>query len=240
MAQELGLHRLYVPDNSFVTEAERIAFKSKLRTFALCSVNDVIESHIPGLPGVFDHVMESFLSPSNTQDWWVECIALTGEAMEPVDDYSCRILDSVLKPRHIRVGGVLNRTVRFFSAAISVRHFVSRVSSLGREGVPQSTGAGSKVSEPTHTTATAGRFETQDVFYEYMQLDAELAQWRASVPREWKPGHARYTIARTDMSCLQTAAAFFTLVILLARLFLMNACMSVINRGEGTGKPGHA
>lgn len=111
MAQELGLHRLYVPDNSFAAEAERIAFEQKLRTFALCTVNDVVNSLISGLPGVFEHVMEGLPSPSNTQDWWLERIALTGKAMEPVDDYTVRILHSVLKPRRIRGGGILNHTV---------------------------------------------------------------------------------------------------------------------------------
>jgi hypothetical protein len=36
-----------------------------------------------------------------------------------------------------------------------------------------------------------------------MKLDAELEQWRASVPKELKSGNAKY-IVRTDVNCLQT------------------------------------
>lgn len=237
MIQELGLHQLYTPDNAFATEIERIAFESKLRTLALCTVNDVVNSLISGLPGHFEHVLKGSPSPpSNSQDWWVERIALTGKAMEPVDDYSLGILQPILRPRRIRGGGILAHTVRLFSAAISVRHFVSRVSSLGRENA---IGEVSIVTGPVHSLATALYFETQEVFHECMKLDAELEQWRASVPRELEPENAKYTVARTDVNCLQTAAVFFTLVIRLTRPFLMSACMSVINRKARTGQPGH-
>ncbi|KAH7045758.1 hypothetical protein BKA57DRAFT_516092 [Linnemannia elongata] len=55
MVQELGLRWLYIPDNSFAAESERIAFEATLRTCALCTINDVVYSLISGMPGVFAH-----------------------------------------------------------------------------------------------------------------------------------------------------------------------------------------
>lgn len=104
MVQELGLRWLYIPDNSFAAESERIVFEATLRTCALCTINDVVYSLISGMPGVFAHVMEGLPSPSNTYNWWVERIALTRIAMEPVQDYSIRILHSALKPQRTRKG----------------------------------------------------------------------------------------------------------------------------------------
>ncbi|KAG0372418.1 hypothetical protein BGX24_000275 [Mortierella sp. AD032] len=242
MAQELGLHRLYGPDTTLNSEAERISLESKLRTFALCIVNDVTNSLISGLPGTFDHVMESFHSLFNTQDWWVERIAISGKPMEPVDEYSIKILQDVLKPRRIRGGGILNHTIRLFSVAISITQFVKKMPSYEKGGVlhsdkPESTTLDPALTVATATTTTTGCLGSKGILEEYQQLDAKLEQWRAGVPREWEPANAKHMVARTDINCLQAAAAFYSLVILLNRPFLMNACMSAINRRGTDGKP---
>ncbi|KAG0294390.1 hypothetical protein BGZ96_001302 [Linnemannia gamsii] len=152
-------------------------------------------SLISGLPGLFEHVPECAPSPSNAQDWWAERIAVTGKAMEPVDNYSLWIFHTILKPRRIRGGGILENTVRLLPTMISVRRFVSRVSSLGRESV---TGEEFTFTDWIHSLDTAACFETQEVFNEYKKLDAELEQWRASVLQELAPENAEYTVARTD------------------------------------------
>ncbi|KAG0079960.1 hypothetical protein BGZ90_001181 [Linnemannia elongata] len=56
MVQELGLRWLYIPDNSFAADPERIVFEATLRTCALCTINDVVYSLISGMPGVFAHL----------------------------------------------------------------------------------------------------------------------------------------------------------------------------------------
>jgi hypothetical protein len=98
-------------------------------------VDDVVNSHISGLPLLFEHRMEGSLSPSNALYWWTERIAITNKDMEPVDDNSLGILHTILKPRRIRGGGIVDHTARLFSAVISGRHFVSKVSSLSKESV---------------------------------------------------------------------------------------------------------
>ncbi|KAG0257971.1 hypothetical protein BGZ95_005090 [Linnemannia exigua] len=230
MAQELELHRLYGPDTSLTCEAERIALESKLRTLAVLIVHDFTNSLVSGLPGVFDQVIESFHALSNTQDWWVERIPISGNPMEPVDEYSFRILQEALKPRRIRGGGMINYTIRLFSATKSIKQLVNKMPSDGKEGDLHS-------DKPESTTTTSGRFGPQDILQEYRQIEAKLEQWRASIPQEWEPTYAKHMVARTDINCLLVAVVFYTIVILLNRQLLMNACISAINCRGTQGNP---
>ncbi|KAF9099998.1 hypothetical protein BGX29_006854, partial [Mortierella sp. GBA35] len=75
MAPELDLHRFQGPGNKpFESEAARIAFEVKARTFAYLTVNDTMTSVLLGLPSVFDRSMLDDPTPTIDLGWWIERI----------------------------------------------------------------------------------------------------------------------------------------------------------------------
>ncbi|KAF9089502.1 hypothetical protein BGX23_006627 [Mortierella sp. AD031] len=245
MLPELGLHRLKGPDKSFDSDTDRIAFEVKIRTLSLVAINDTIASLLSDQPGALEHTDIMYPTPENKVDWWIERIS-SGQAMEPMDDYSISILHKILRSNRTGVGEYQAYTLQLLSVGTTIRKFNNRVASSSKKRSPQGTGKELQIPNPTVTTtttpipntaapSTTDGCQVQDVQGAYQVAETELKRWRANIPEHWEPTKSIFLASQTENDGLPTVALYNVLVILLNRPVLLKACMSTISRKESHG-----
>jgi hypothetical protein len=236
MAPELELHRPRRPEygKPFESEAERIAFEISIRTFGVAAIHDWILSLVQGKPGMIEHITVEWPMTGFQQGWWIECVSTNGRRQKELrDDYSARILHSILKPSRLKNADFNIHMLQLVDAGRLVKKFCQHVSSLGWED--QSSGAKEEVErmDSTATTSKMTASKWQDFQEEYRQAQDALEQWRATLPQDLQPSRAKDMVSRLETYGFVLAAYYYVLVIQLHRPFLLKACMAISSRKKG-------
>ncbi|KAG0271908.1 hypothetical protein BGZ95_000219 [Linnemannia exigua] len=213
MALELGLHRLQQPIE-FESESARISFETKRRTYSVLFTADSSASIMAGWPGSFHDPLIPLPTPSDDPSWWIERLSVTGRPMESIDANTLSILHNILKPRRIKDKSAATPTE-------------TETCSSG----PSSTFA----SFGTVTASATCASSRLDMLDAYKELEADLEHWRTTVPEDWEPSRGKYSVSRTDKNIVATAIFYYLYLIFLHRPFLINPCLSIINRKGSHG-----
>ncbi|KAF9900438.1 hypothetical protein EC991_007332 [Linnemannia zychae] len=236
MIIELQLHQLQRPVN-FESESERIAFEIKCNTLNCFVCNETFISIISGLPGVFLNIPINLPVPSNDPAWWMERIAVTGRPMDPVDNYTLSILHSILKPRRLKGYGLCRPLFQLMEIGKSIWRYGNAGSEQDKPGVDhaETDTLGYDSGSSFTSMSAAGDSQPQDMMDASRQLEAELEQWRATVPEEWEPSRGRYSVSWTNKNVIFSAIHYYIFSIILYRPLLIKACLSIVNGESGQG-----
>ncbi|KAF9081953.1 hypothetical protein BGX23_000257 [Mortierella sp. AD031] len=246
IAPELGIHRLQGPKKPFESEAARIDFEIKIRTFTHLVVNGTVSSLLSGLPEVFDTLSFTVPIPVNNPGWWIERMVLEGQPMEPLDEFSLSILHKIMNPTRFSRAAISPESIRLVSVGRSAGSYCNAAPVQNKELPLNNAGKESKDQEPLTSAATPTDPASEDLRQQnfldgYRIFEAELAHWRATIPEEWEPSKAKFANTHTSKNVISTAVYYYVFVIFLNRPLLLKACLSIIKRkgNRGGSKTAH-
>ncbi|KAG0051808.1 hypothetical protein BGZ83_003284 [Gryganskiella cystojenkinii] len=209
MSLELLLH---LQSNVPKSEADRVTFEVKCRSFYSIVFSDIISAANGGMPPVLVSKLYKFKVPEPTVNWWVTAPTKavleddTNDRAESKDhntdilanqhgSFQDEILSRIAEPRRFRGYGPAQYVFR-------LAEILSRVSSYINGYTPDSD---KRPSDPDS---------------EFSILNRELSNWFESVPEDLSPSPSPEKVLSVDVNSTYMALMFYMTVILLHRPIL--------------------